>query len=656
MSHQWNNARASFDLRSQYQQLEGRMSSDHSNVAYQQQHQQEQNMPLSLPSSLTQRNSIPYPIDAITSDPTIQAHLSAYDQDRQHSVTDAAAGTNMMYSPNSNNIPPSKTNNINHNDVSNMGSLADTSILTMPRMSLRSHQKQYNSNQNDPRSPLVILIPASAQPTDVLSARFSAWRQVIRAILIYLSETASIQDEIVRQQLRLSHAVQFPFFSIENQYQPTSNEDKSIQRNFLPLGNGSIQDLPTMLTKYHESLASLALKSSKELTSEIIPRLEDLRRDLLVKIKEIKALQSDFRNSCGKELQQTKNLMKIFNESLKDCKFGTPKSDPFLVKLQLEKQIKRQLVEENYLHEAFDNLQNSGAQLENVVVMEIQNGLSSYARIIGKEAQLVFDLVISKLDSTILNENVNFEWDSFIQRNISSFVPPNLPKRKFKDISYSNQNDPFTMGVKSGFLEKRSKFLKSYSRGYYVLTPSFLHEFKTPDKHKFSVPLMSIPLVECTVTEHSKKTKSNSEQGNNKFILRTNSNGLIHRGHNWVFKVDSYDDMIEWFDNINALSSLPNYDDKCKFVNKVTKQSKAKAKNDEKSVQSGAAQTTDDQHTKSDDMSSSNLPMNFIPKLDNLTITNTTSSVPETFNSQIQNRLPEFYIENVDYPRKSNPL
>ena len=652
MSYQWKSTRASLDLRNQHQQLASVKGSDPSSLAYQQQQQQQQHsqkMPLSLPSSLAQRNSIPYPIDAITSDPTVQAHLSAYDQDRQYSVGDAAANSNMIHASSSNNIPSPQAHNIN-NEATNMGSLTDTSILPIARTSLQTHQKLYNSNQTDPRSPLVILIPTSAQPTEILAARFSAWRSVIRAIVVYLSETASIQDEIIRQQLRLSHAVQFPFFSIENQYQPTSNEDKAMQKFFLPLGSGSIQDLPTMLAKYHENLASLALKSSKELTSEIIPRLEDLRRDLLVKIKEIKSLQSDFKNSCSKELQQTKYLMKAFNESMKDCKLGSPKNDPFLIKLQLEKQIKRQLVEENYLHEAFDNLQNSGAQLENVVVMEIQNGLTSYARIIGKEAQLVFDSVISKLDSTLLNKNPNLEWDNFIQKNTSNFVPPNLPMRKFKEISYNNQNNPFTVEIKSGFLEKRSKFLKSYSRGFYVLTPSFLHEFKTPDRHKFSVPLMSIPLVECTVTEHSKKSKSDSDQGNNKFILRTNSNGLIHRGHNWVFKVDSYGDMIEWFENIKALSSLPNYDDKCRFVDKITKQFKAKTKDDESSIQN----TTDDQHTRSDVMSSS-FPMNSIPRLDNMTITNTTSSIPETNDSQLQNRIPEFCIENVDSLRKIYP-
>ena len=152
------------------------------------------------------------------------------------------------------------------------------------------------------------------------------------------------------------------------------------------------------------------------------------------------------------------------------------------------------------------------------------------------------------------------------------------------------------------------------------------------------------------MTEHSKKSKSDSDQGNNKFILRTNSNGLIHRGHNWVFKVDSYGDMIEWFENIKALSSLPNYDDKCRFVDKITKQFKAKTKDDESSIQN----TTDDQHTRSDEMSSS-FPMNSIPRLDNMTITNTTSSIPETNDSQLQNRIPEFCIENVDSLRKIYP-
>ena len=410
------------------------------------------------------------------------------------------------------------------------------------------------------KSPLAALIPTTGQPTDVLAARFSAWRNVIRSIIVYLTEIASIEDEIVRQQLRLSHAVQFPFFTIENQYQPTSSEDRYTQKFFLPLGSGSVQDLPTILNQYHEALASNASNASRELTNDVIPRLEDLRRDLLVKIKEIKSLQSDFKNSCAKELQQTKQDMKHYIDSLKEARYGTPKQDPYLAKIALDKQIKKQLIEENFLHEAFDNLETSGAELEKVVVMEIQNALTIYARLLGQQSQLIFDILISKLDMGFFNMNPQYEWDTFISRD-PNFLQPNVPMRNLKEITYKYQHDPFTYEIRSGYLERRSKFLKSYSKGFYVLTPNFLHEFKSIDRKKDLVPIMSLSLNECTVTEHSKKGSHEA-----KFVLHGKQNGLIRRGHNWVFKTDSYESMLEWFNDIKVLSSTSNYKEKCKFV------------------------------------------------------------------------------------------
>lgn len=433
--------------------------------------------------------------------------------------------------------------------------------LTSTQSRIRTSMQRSRGNQQlDPRSPQVILIPTSAQPTDILAARFSAWRNIIRSILAYLTETASIQDEIVRQQLRLSHAVQFPFFSLDNQHQPSSYEDKATQKFFLPQGNNSIQDLPTILFNYHNKTANSASAASRELTNEVIPRLEDLRRDLLIKIKEIKSLQSDFKNSCIKELQQTKQDLRNFYDSLKDARYSTPKQDPYLTKIVLDKQIKRQISEENFLHEAFDNLETSGAELEKVVVMEIQNALTQYARLLGQQSQIVFDDLIAKLDSGFFNIDPQFEWDNFIARD-PNFLLPNLPMRNFKNIIYKAQYDPLTYQIRSGYLERRSKFLKSYSKGYYVLTPSFLHEFKTSDRKKDLVPVMSLSLTECTVQEHSKKNPQEA-----KFILHAKQNGLIHKGHNWVFKADSYEVMMSWFQDIKVLTTAANLEEKVKFI------------------------------------------------------------------------------------------
>ena len=529
-----------------------------------------------------------------------------------------------------------------HNKSAKLNSMTNASTVSRAQSSIA--RQRINQHQ-DPRSPLVILMPTSAQPTEVLAARFSAWRNVIKSILTYLTETASIQDEIVRQQLRLSNAIQFPFFQMENQPQPTSLEDKNIQKFFLPLGNGSIQDLPTILNHYHSILASLASKSSKELTNDVIPRLEDLRRDLLVKIKEIKALQSDFKNTCNKELAQTKQDMKQFIESLKETRYNsTPSKDPYITKIILDKQIRKQLIEENFLHEAFDNLESSAAELEKVVVMEIQNALTIYARLLGQESQLVFDILISKLDVGFFSKDPQFEWDNFIQRN-DNFIPPNLPMRKMKEIVYKFQHDPMTYEIKGGYLERRSKYLKSYSKGFYVLTPTFLHEFKTPSREKDLVPVMSLALVDCSVSEHSKK-----ESGEYKFILHHKKNGIIRKGANWVFKADNYETMISWYKDIKRFTSFSSASEKSKYITEKLRLDKdGKPRTPKKSKNRDTSSIAAESGVTAPDLTSfsTTIPMS-TPKLDNNTNTNTTSSIPDTNDPQLQNTLPNFYVETIN--------
>ncbi|SCU89829.1 LAFA_0E21220g1_1 [Lachancea sp. 'fantastica'] len=479
------------------------------------------------------------------------------------------------------------------------------------------------TKQQDPRSPLVVLLPTSANPTEVLAQRFAAWRSVIRSILVYITETVSIQDEVVRQQLRLSHAVNFPFFSTENHLQLNTPEEKAIQRFFLPFGNGSVQDLPNILSQYHSQMANSALKSSKELANDVIPRLEDLRGDLLIKIKEIRGLSSDFKNGCSKELQQTKNDLRQFQEAVDAARYGSPKHDPHLLKIALDRQIRKQLNEENLLHEAFENLQGSGRELEKVVVMEIQNALTVYARLMGQSAQLAFDVLISKLDTGFFNKEPVFEWDNFISKD-PNFIQPNLPIRHMRDIVYKHQDDPLTYEIKSGFLERRSKFLKSYSKGFYVLTPSYLHEFKTPDRKKDTVPVMSLPLNDCTVAEHSKKGSSGF-----KFILHAKQNGIIHRGHNCVFRAESYESMMAWFEDLKKLTSTSNPAEKAKFVttrldlnsdHKVSRKASSTRPN-------GRGPPKQHLSTPQQQQGQSSFPT---PNLDNQTNTNTSVSIPET--------------------------
>lgn len=429
-----------------------------------------------------------------------------------------------------------------------------------PSMSMPTKLNNITLEQ-DVNNPLNVLIPTNAQPTQLLADRFSAWRSVIKSILIYLTETVSIQDEIIRQQLRLSHAIQFPFFPIENRYQPPTSDEKNKlnQKFFTPMGNGSIQDLPTILNNFHETMASNASRASKDLSIDVIPRLEELRSDLLVKIKEIKSLQSDFKSSVVKEHQNTRQLMKDFYKAMKAAEFSpNPKTDPFLAKQQLEVQIRKQFSEENFLHDAFLNLQNSGLELERVVVMEIQNALTIYARILGEQAQIVFDNLISRMDLGFFSVDPIFEFNNFILRD-PNFLNPNVPKRHYKDIYYKSRDDPLTYQVKAGYMLRRSKYLRSYTSSFYVLSAFYLHEFKTADRKHDATPITSIPLANCTIKKDMKSTS-------HKFVIEQKQQGVINRGHSWTFKVDTKENLDDWFNCLKTLIGEHKTEKKVQFL------------------------------------------------------------------------------------------
>lgn len=52
------------------------------------------------------------------------------------------------------------------------------------------------------------------------------------------------------------------------------------------------------------------------------------------------------------------------------------------------------------------------------------------------------------------------------------------------------------------------------------------------------------------------KLGSHSEEGgsSNKFILKGRQTGTMHRGHTWVFRAESHDTMMAWYEDIKALT------------------------------------------------------------------------------------------------------
>ena len=539
------------------------------------------------------------------------------------SIVSSVSTANDINTNNSNNA--TVNNSAMPNSSMNIGSTAGTidNNIDVRSNNTNNTSNKINANDNSKQiptpaqfsNPLLITVPTKANPTEILASRFNSWRIIISALSHYLKESVAVHEEIIRQQVRLHHAISFPFITqgLDGEfYQPLNtnnnnnnnnngnnfnffhsakdnssilnfNPDSSFSNNnsnenkdgtnkpseydlarkfFLPLGSGSIQDLPTILYQYHSNSALLAQTTVKELSTTIIPRLEDLKRDLLVKIKEIRSLQTDFRNQVDRYQSETSRLLSTYIKSIDSAKIESsqldPKNDPYLIKFALDRSIRRQLTEENYLHEAFINIQTSGKELEKVVCIELQTALTVYAKLLGQQAQNVFDTLISKMDSTILTKDPALEWDSFIDRDNKNFIELNLPMRRASEIRYKYQNESLTYEIRSGWLERKSKFLKSYQRAWYVLTPCFLHEFKSSDRKKDPLPERSLSLGELSVSEHSRKDEKNPNSYHKFVIMHGRGTGLLNKGHNWVFRAESYDLMMSWYNDIKRVTQLPS--------------------------------------------------------------------------------------------------
>lgn len=109
-----------------------------------------------------------------------------------------------------------------------------------------------------------------------------------------------------------------------------------------------------MLRNYHK-LAISESNKSRDIENDVILALVGLRSDLSQKIKEIKNLSGDFKNSVDKEMESTRKLVNNLQDGLGqsdlDPSQTTGKQDPYLLKLAVDRQIERQIDEENYLHQ-----------------------------------------------------------------------------------------------------------------------------------------------------------------------------------------------------------------------------------------------------------------------------------------------------------------
>lgn len=408
--------------------------------------------------------------------------------------------------------------------------IRSSSRRSMKAGSVRSLALQSTTDHDEIQSAFYCPVPTAGSPTDVLANRFQSWRKILKDLITYFREVQGHYEHRAKSLLKLSNV-------LNNTATPAGF-----------LASGGLDDALQILRNHNRQSIAEATKA-RDIEEDVILALTGLRSDLHQKIKEIKNLSGDFKNSVEKEMETTRravnHLQEVLGQAELDSALTTGKQDPYLLRLIVDRQLERQIDEENYLHQAYLNLENSGRELESIVVGEVQKAYNALAGILKREADISYGAV-EELRAGPISMPKDTEWSSFVVRD-DRFVDPDMPLRSAQFIHYPGRDHYACQEIRAGLLERKSKYLKSYTAGWYVLSPTHLHEFKSADKNQ--APIMSLYLPEQKLGSHSTEGGSS-----NKFIIKGRQTGSMHRGHTWVFRAESHDTMMAWYEDIRSLT------------------------------------------------------------------------------------------------------
>lgn len=331
---------------------------------------------------------------------------------------------------------------------------------------------------------------------------------MVKDFINYFKSISSIEDARSRNIAKLNHSLDVPF--------------RENSANDFFLESGGVQDIGLAIKERAKSQVVTCSDTSRKILSHIVPPLEKLRSDLHLKIKEIKGLSGDFKNSVSKEQDHTRRQLQALSEALTSASERPseipPKNDPHLVKMAFEKQLRHHLQEENFLHQAHRNIESSGRALEGLVVKIVRDAFMQYQEMLSAEATATSEFA-ARIGRTGVYLPVDKEWDAFIA-DTKDMVDPSIPVRTFRDIDYPGTNQ-VTL-IRSGRLERKSKYLKSYSSAFYILTAvGYFHEFKSSHMGDLQVSLF---LPSCTLGGHS-----SPRDRSHKFVLKGNQGTGMHR-------------------------------------------------------------------------------------------------------------------------------
>lgn len=385
----------------------------------------------------------------------------------------------------------------------------------------------------------------------------------------------------------------------------TNVNDVHVPANYFP-EDSLFNNLAPALINHHYQLYQSQSKFYRELVIKLVPRLENLLKNLSLKIKEIKStLKNDsFANTyLIKEISKSGKVLNnyissierysqdkpVLKKTIEDQEEEAVLDDPFLIKLQVDYQIKNQLIHESYMFASYINLQNISKDLLTYVLKELNIVIDKLGKLINQESiysssltanELSLINLLNILKKTVPDQSSSHDWEYFILNNpnfinVYKSTPNNVKKeiRNYNSLTLPYASSIHNKCLRFGIMYKKLKILKNYNCYYYVLTCNYLHEFKLDREnesngedghassghqhhhHKKNLRKDKIggfighddfPIKSYNLNDYNIKSKDDK---NMKFILVKTSN----TSQKHTFKCSSQDDYDNWFGDLFEL-------------------------------------------------------------------------------------------------------
>ncbi|KAI9818868.1 MAG: hypothetical protein M1827_007689 [Pycnora praestabilis] len=368
--------------------------------------------------------------------------------------------------------------------------------------------------------------------SNLLLERLQAWKHACGYLENYISATEKVQKSHAKEYEKVLKTVSDPL-------KEGHHFDQTL---------GGIAGLFENIRSNTQGIANAHLETEKNLKGSVLPILGRLHSEIKNKTKELSGGAVKGSKSVDKARNVTQKHIELLGQHTAsfDSTGGRvePANDPYVLQRGIQYRLNKQILEENNNRHDLLAVQNSFQQFEAHVIQTIQTAMSTFLQIVGAQADStkhMYGDMVNKSSSIPLD----FEWRGFVQRNNNLLIDPSAPPRSTENVTFPNQKHRATQALIQGSLERKGKLLKTYSSGYYVVTPAkYLHEFKDDDNfRKDPTPELSLYLPDCVIGG----VNGNLFNVKGKDSSKGKVGGALSMTHELAFKAHTPADAEKWW-------------------------------------------------------------------------------------------------------------